>query len=258
MDSRCPEHRAVAIQQLGGDPVMNLGLYLVTAAVFILMGWMHYRHRNAVKAERAAMFNGCLEMFKAPLVVQDDVNFPVLTGNYRGYEVKLEPIADHVAFRKLPSLWMLITIKAEVPYRGIFDFLMRPQNLEFFSPSSQLEERIEIPKDWPQYAIIRTNRAGEMPPMDKLSKHMGLFEDSKAKELLVTPRGVRIVYQANQAEQRNYRVTRSMAFDSLSLNQELLSSLIDRAIAIHQDLAEEAVHEYTSQQVADHGQYQSV
>ena len=228
---------------------MHLGLILSTCVVVLLISWMHLRHRERVKKNRASMFEACKHVFGDAEIVQDDVNFPVLTGHYRNYPVKLTPIADHVGFRKLPSLWLLITIKAERPSSGIFDFLVRPQNIEFFSPCDQLEHQVSIPAHWPQYALLKTDNPERMPSTDELDKHMSLFDDNKVKELVLTPRGVRIVYQANQAEQSNYRTLRSLSFHDLSVTPELITELLDKAITIHEDLTEKSTHENSARYV---------
>lgn len=211
---------------------------LITCIIGLIMAVMHIRHRQKVKARRAGMFAECQSLLSDVNITQDDVNFPVLTGNYQGFSVKLEPIADHVGYRKLPSLWLLMTVKADIPYQGIFDFLVRPQNIEFFSPNEHLEYQLKPPEHWPQYASLKTDNIEEMPPIELVDKHIALFEDDKTKELLITQKGVRIVYQANQANQSTYRTLRSLAFDDLSLNPERISHLLNTAIAIHQDLTD--------------------
>ena len=225
---------------------MEPTLILAVCAIGLIMTAMHIQHRRRVKARRAAMFDQCKPLLSEVSVSQDDVDFPVLTGRYRGVSVKLEPIADHVGYRKLPSLWLLVTVRGDIPYQGVFDFLVRPQNIEFFSPSEQLEYQLEPPAHWPQYTALKTNDVDTMPPLARLEKHMDLFEDDKAKELLVTPNGVRLVYQANQANQNNYRTLRSLAFDDLVLKPEQVADLLDRAVLLYQDLTEKTDDETTA------------
>ena len=75
-----------------------------------------------------------------------------------------------------------------------------------------------------------------MPPQDRLTPHVAMFEDPRVKELLVTPRGVRIVYQIDQAERAQYMVLRQAQFAEQPLAALLAQRLLDRAIAIHRDL----------------------
>ncbi|WP_425450236.1 hypothetical protein [Virgifigura deserti] len=212
---------------------------LALALTFITVLWlMHRRHRATIKQTRTRFFDACLPLFDSYRVTQDDIDFPVLAGHYRGYRVRLEPIVDHVAVRKLPSLWLLVTVHGEVPYKGIVDLLARPLNTEFFSPSAGLDTAIEIPPGWPPHASLRTNAPEQMPPMHLLTPHIAIFDDPKTKELLVTPRGVRIVYQANQATRAHYLVLRQAEFKDVAVPAALVQRLLDQAIAVHQTLAD--------------------
>jgi hypothetical protein len=74
-----------------------------------------------------------------------------------------------------------------------------------------------------------------------------MFEDPRVKELLVTPRGVRIVYQIDQAERAQYLVLRQAQFADQPLGALLAERLLDRAIAIHRDLAGATTDDPTSQ-----------
>ena len=52
------------------------------------------------------------------------------------------------------------------------------------------------------------------------------------KELVITPRGVRLVYQAAQAERAEYLVLRQAHFTNNKADPALVRTLLDRAIAI--------------------------
>jgi hypothetical protein len=78
-------------------------------------------------------------------VEQNGIDFPLLEGIYEGHRVRLEPVIDHMAVRKLPSLWVKTTLFGELPIGGTIDFLVRPQNTEFYSPSDQLPLTLKIP-----------------------------------------------------------------------------------------------------------------
>ncbi len=209
-------------------------LFLIAMVAVLL--YLNRRDRAHIKASRAAFYDACLPLFKGYQVTQDGLYFPVLTGTYAGYAIQLEAIVDHIVIRKIPSLWLLVTVKAEVPYAGILDFLVRPQNVEFYSPSAKLETRLPIPDTWQQQAWLRTDRAGAIPPLDVVGRHMDYFDDTKAKELVISPRGVRLVYQARQSVRAHYMVLRQVHFDDLVLQPELVRELLDRAVALYEDL----------------------
>jgi cbb3-type cytochrome oxidase subunit 3 len=215
---------------------MRYEILALAVLLVAVLAYMYRRDRRRLRDSRAAMYEDCAYLFDEAQVLQDDVNFPILNGRYQGYRIKLEPIADFMAFRKIPSLWLLATVYCDNPYGGAFDFLIRPQNVEFWSPAWKMETSLSAPPGWPEFAIARTDGRGEVPPLDKLQPHRDMFQDDKVKELLVTPRGVRIVYQADQAERAYYMVLRQLVFTNFRLSPELVTKLLDRAISIHEDL----------------------
>lgn len=217
---------------------MRYEILALAGALAGVLAYMYRRDRRRLRDSRARMYDDCAHLFDgAPRLAQDDVDFPVLEGRYRGYAVKLEPIVDYMAFRKVPSLWLLATVYCDNPSEGAFDFLVRPQNVEFWSPAWKMEISLPLPPGWPDFAIARTDGRGDPPPLDRLQPHGCMFDDPKVKELLVTPRGVRIVYQADQAERAYYMVLRQLVFEGFRLDPLLVTALLDRAIRIHEDLA---------------------
>lgn len=217
-----------------------LALVLVALAVGALI-LMHRRRRQQVRRERAAFFDRCSGLFEAGGSRQDDVDFPVFEGRYRGYSVRLEPIVDHVAVRKLPSLWLLVTLREPLPLAGVTDFLARPLNTEFYSPAINLEHRLATPKGFPDTVQVRTSHPERQPPADRLQSYGALFNDPRMKEIVVGPGGVRLVYQVAEGERAYYMVLRQAEFGEwLSLDPALARGLLDYAIAIHTDLKEAA------------------
>jgi hypothetical protein len=194
-------------------------------AVFALMlaalTYMYWRGRQSIRNKRGAIFDGCLGLFDSYRMSQDGVYFPALEGRYRGYEVQLEPVVDHLAVRKLPSLWLLVTVRGRVRYAGVLDFLVRPLNVEFFSPSATLGIRLPVPSGWPQNAWLRTDQPEGMPPIERIEPHIRFFDDPRAKELLVMPEGVRLVYLAKEGERAHYTVLRQVEFPDPSIPPQL-------------------------------------
>lgn len=221
---------------------MHLQLVILVLTGGCALWYVYWRDREIVRRQRAVMFNAVMPHLEGPRLEQDEVGFPVLCGRYRGHECKIEPIADHVGYRKLPSLWLLVTVKVRIPYAGIFDFLARPENIEFYSPAHSLSCRLAIPASWPQYAMLCSDRPQAMPPVQVMASHMHLFEDERVKELLVTPRGVRIVYLANQGRRSHYLVLRSVTFEDLTISADMVRGMLDAALAVHHDLSEEAAY----------------
>lgn len=220
---------------------MRMELIALAVVFAAILWWIYARDRARIKASRGGLFDGCRDLFESCAIAQDGVDMAVLDGRYRGHDFRILPIIDHVNLRKLPSLWLLVTLRERGPYEGAVDFLVRPQNTEFYSPSSSLPVALEIPPAWPAHATLRTDRRDAMPPLPLIGRHMGFFDDPKAKELLVAPLGVRLVYQADQGRRAHYLVLRQAEFEGLTVAPELLRDLMDRAIALHYDL-QRSVH----------------
>jgi hypothetical protein len=211
----------------------------VLSVLFCAVLWlMYWRNRDRVFGRRAEMFRECLSLMHGYRVVQGDSAFPLLTGNYKGHAVRIEAVPDSLGYRKIPSLWLSVSIVRELRLGGAFDFLVRPQNIEFYSPGERLSHSIEVPPSWPVHASARVDCRDWEPPVALLDQHVrALFADPKAKELMVSPRGARIVYQADQGRRDHYLVLRQPRFESLSVAPALLSRLLDLAVAVCDDLA---------------------
>jgi hypothetical protein len=200
------------------------------------LGWMHRRQRAALKATRRQLFDHVLPLLETYRVTQDAIAHPVLEGRYRGHRIRLEPVVDQMTFRKLPSLWLLVTMYGPVPYRGSLDLLMRARNTEFWSPAASFDHAMTLPAGWPPEASLRSDEPDAMPPQHLLDRHVRLFGDPAMKELLVTPRGVRLVYLLEQAERGTYLVLRQARFAETALPADLARALLEAALAILTDL----------------------
>ena len=188
------------------------------------------------------MFDDIVPLLDGPELEQQGLDYPSLEGYYHGFRVRLRPLDDHLGYRKLPSLWLVATVQRELPVGGVFDFIVRPENLEYYSPSGRLPHAVTVPPGWPQHAWLRTDHPDRMPSVERMAPYIAEFEDPRMKELVVSARGVRFVYQARQADRRRYRILRSTLFEDLRVEPGLVCHLLDRAIAIGDDLAGEAGH----------------
>jgi hypothetical protein len=213
---------------------MTLRVDLLAICLFFgALLWLIWRRdRRRARAVRGAYFEDCRHLLEDEHIHRQGFGFPVLEGRYRGHRVRLEPVVDHMAVRKLPSLWILVSVFGDPPVPGAVDFLVRPQNTEFYSPSARLPVSLPIPADWPRHALLRTDIEEGAPPLELLAPHMHLFADERMKELLLTPRGVRLVYQASQGERAYYMVLRQPEFGPARLPAELARWLLDEAVAI--------------------------
>jgi hypothetical protein len=211
---------------------MTVSLVVLCA---VLIG-TYLAERARLKAQRRALFDDCLTRFDAAEIRQDGVAYPALAGRYRAFDVHVEAIVDHLSFRKLPQLLVRVTLRAPVPWNVVVDVLARPQNTEFYTPWSRLVHDVNRRPGWPAHAAARADTADPLPFADVLDRWMPWFDDANMKELLVTRRGVRLVYRLREAERGPYLLLRQAVFAHPRLDAALAERLLGALVALHQDL----------------------
>jgi hypothetical protein len=212
--------------------------YLVASGAIIVLVMLYRRDRQRIKWRRAHFYDACLDLFESFRVAQEGPNFPALRGNYRGHAVRLDPVVDNMAWRRLPLLWLRVTVLKPNPYGGVLDLLIRPGAVEVFSPSAELDHHLPLPDGWPEQALLCTDQPSLAPPLlDVLAPHMALFSDPYMKELLVTPRGISLVRMIWQASRPHYLVFREIRFEGRHLDPAVARTLLDGAIEISNSLS---------------------
>ncbi|HVJ34716.1 MAG TPA: hypothetical protein VND94_16480 [Terriglobia bacterium] len=217
----------------------NIILLLLVAAAIAALIAIYRRDQRRLRARRSQLFKACHELFAEIQERQDGLGYPTLTGLYRGRRFHIDAVIDHIAVRKVPSLWLRVSLLAERPHLATLDILMRPQNVEFYSPANDLPHRIEVPEGWPSEAVLHSDDPERMLSLQVVTPHLDFFRQPQAKEMLITPKGLRLVYQASQADKLHYQVLRQANFALPVLAPALLRDLMDRLIAL--DLAIDAV-----------------
>lgn len=159
-----------------------------------------------------------------------------LVGRYRDLPTQVQTVVDTLAVRKLPSLWLMVTIPEPLPLTATFDLMMRPSGPTSFSNFDHLPDIMERPADFPEQAVLRTDDARHVLPTHVLAPHLEPFFNPRAKELLVTPKGIRMVIQLAEADRARYGVFRQAEFGEVSLAPALLQDVLDRLIAMRQSI----------------------
>jgi hypothetical protein len=192
---------------------------------------LYVRDGAREKRRRGGWFVDVLPLLDSYRVVQHGTGWPVLTGRYRGVEVRLEPVLDDMAWRKLPSLWLKATILAPNPARGTLGLLVRARGGEFYSPTAEMTHCLSLPATFPSDAMLCSDCV-LTAPLHAVESQIDAFGDPRMKELVITPKGVRLVYQVAQGERADYLVLRQARFAQGKGDATLVKSLLDRANAI--------------------------
>ncbi|HEY4163826.1 MAG TPA: hypothetical protein VGM59_12245 [Dongiaceae bacterium] len=214
-------------------PLEILAAILVAIAVLV---WIYRRDRRRFEVERAMLFDDVRGLLGDAEIIRAPGEYPKLRGKYRGHDIAIDAVVDHIAVRKLPSLWLRVTALAPIPFAGTCDILARAHNVEFFSPSIDLNHGVLRPAHWPDHLTIKTDDPATMPPQALLDAHIGAFGDERMKELLITSRGVRLVRQVAQGSRAEYMVLRQALFGPVVVERSLLAGMLDAVIGLADDL----------------------
>ena len=214
---------------------MNIAVVLI-AVVMLATMYRKYRHAVRYRVEaRGRLFDECCILLQQAQQSQDRAGLPVLHGNYAGYKVSLSVVEDTLGWRKVPPLWLLIKVEGNGLSSGTLDYIVRPTNNEFYSPSWQWDGVLTIPPTWPQHAILKYQQQSVdltlletfVPP---------LFADANMKELLLTPNMVRLTYMVKQAERGEYLIMRNAIYENTPIAKIAVERLLKQAIAIRESV----------------------
>ncbi|WP_256749876.1 hypothetical protein [Mesorhizobium sp. Mes31] len=202
----------------------------IVLALVLHLAWLARASRNKASVALA------VEQANIRTVIADAANVSdgtagVITweGSWNGWRVQIRTIVDTLATRKLPARWLSVSITEKVAVPGTFDMMMRPGSPTTFSNFHHLDHSLPKSSALPAEAVVRTDRKGVRFPQEIIADHLGVFCEGRAKELLITPNGVRIVWLLAEAERARYGVFRQAEFGDATLDPALIERLLESA-----------------------------
>lgn len=207
----------------------------MAAGIAVLAG-QTLRAGQARRAERGGYFDLCAEALDQPRRGKGSGGFPRLAGRYGGVEFDLQAVPDTLTFRKLPALWVLVTLPAPLPLGATLDLMIRPTGVEPFSHFHNLPDQISAPPGFPEDCALRTDAPAMLLPESTLAPHLGLFADECVKELVLSPKGLRIVFLAEEANRGRYLIFRDAELGRTPLPFACIHPHLDRLLALRRDL----------------------
>ncbi|MER8488067.1 hypothetical protein NKI51_04180 [Mesorhizobium australicum] len=199
----------------------------IVLALVLHLAWQARRSRDRASASLAADEAG-IRAIVADAENVSDGTAGVITweGSWNGQRVQVRTIVDTLATRKLPARWLSVSITEKVSVPAIFDMMMRPGSPTTFSNFDHLQHTLPKAPGFPAEAVLRTDRRGTRFPQGIIADHMEPFSEGRAKELLITPNGVRIVWLLAEAERARYGVFRQAAFGDTRIDSALIERLL--------------------------------
>ncbi|PZQ13562.1 MAG: hypothetical protein DI565_13520 [Ancylobacter novellus] len=193
------------------------------------------------RARRLKTLDDCGALLEAARPGRAPSGYGVLRGHFAGRPAALTPIAEAMAFRRLPQLWIAAALRAG-PFEGSLEILRRPTGAEFYAGGDGLPLRLPPPPSWPRDARVKCDRAGAAlaPRLERLLAEA--FTDPRVKAVGVGPGGVRVVRQAAQGDAGAYRIFRDSRFASPRVAPEAAQAALTLAQAVAEALEQDEAH----------------
>ncbi|WP_374375654.1 hypothetical protein [Tabrizicola sp.] len=216
------------------SPLIPLGLAF--AALGLWLAFTLFRESRTRRATRAAYFDAAKPLFDGGETRVQPTGFPRMTGRRAGLAFDLQAIPDTLTFRKLPALWVLVTLPEPLPLEATLDLMARPSGHEPFTRFAALPQSLPTPPELPKDIAIRSDDARRIPSADLVARHADLFADPLVKELVLSPKGLRIVILAEEADRGRFLIFREAEMGRTPLSRARLLPLLDRLVALRDDI----------------------
>ncbi len=214
---------------------------LIAAGFAVLLLWLLRANWHAARSRstaRAGYFAAVTPLFDRVTTRPTPTGFSRMTGHVGPDGFDLQALLDSLTFRKLPALWVMVSLPVPLPLRATLDIMARPTGQEPFSHFSQLPQSLPCPDSLPPGTGLRSDDATAVPALEQLAPHLGIFADPKVKELLISPKGLRLVILGDEADRGRYLIFRDGEVGQQPLPPARLLPLLDALRALRDDLTD--------------------
>ncbi len=220
----------------------------IYAAVAVVVAYFIIK-RTMAKAERQRqipnqLFAEVSKLFaNFEIKAGESLGSHILNGIYKDQQFEIKTITDTLNTRKLPSLWLMITLKSSMPITHTLDMMLRPAGPTTFSNFDFLPTILSTPPGFPEQAVLHSEE--DRPPFDLnlLRPLLIYFKNPRAKEFLATPNGLRLVTQLREAERARYLVAREARFESTTIDANETRHALELLLALENDLQQRHAHD---------------
>ena len=201
------------------------------------------------RVDRAACLNPLLPLLADPRMRLEPSGLPRLAGRLAGHTVDVQVVSDALAFRKLPALWLLVTLTEPQPLAGETRIMMRPSGLEPFSIFDKLPAETAPPPGFPPHCVVRTTARDHLPPAHIMAALARLLEDPALKEIVLSPAGLRLVRLVEEAPKGAYLLFRESDLGRSPVSAAMVQPMLDTLHELAQELAGAAARQVTRSHV---------
>ena len=212
---------------LGMSPAGMGLLLLCMLGVAVVAALARKELRNDLR-QRSALLDAAAGLLENPSVTVGGDGYPRLQGTCSGgHRVSLEVVPDSLVPRRLPQLWLQLTLlKPEAAPRPSIGVLARPIGTEFYSRVLGLPDMIapSFAVDFP--LLMRGRGASEAAIQRTSGLFRTLFADPELKEIVITPRGAGTVRRIAEGERGAHVLYRQMRFPVTQVSPEFVRNAL--------------------------------
>jgi hypothetical protein len=208
---------------------MTAGFVFGLIAFAAMLATLALREHRRALAARRSLLDCCSGVLDDERLTAGGDGFPVLEGRAHGRQIKATLIPDTMVVRRLPQLWLSVTLKQRIPISPTLSILARHTGCEFYASTLDLPQRIDPPAEFPLDVLIRGD--GERASMlcQQLAPTLAqMLKDARVKEIILAPGGVRIVRQVAEGRRGEHLLLRQAVFDVREIPRtEFIQALTD-------------------------------
>lgn len=218
----------------------SLALILFAAAAIAVLTAIALRDRRRLNLQRHHLLDAAAGILHDSRLRTAPDGFPVMDGSLSdGRRIRIELIADTLVCRRLPQLWLKLTLAEDrLQKRPSIGALSRPTGAEFYSMVHDLPEWL-MPPETSTSILLRGDGAATPAEIKQASSvFQALFRNPTVKEAVITPRGVRLIRQVAEGDRGAHLVLRQVRFPINEVPAELIRTAIAEAMLLSETLAE--------------------
>jgi hypothetical protein len=200
---------------------------MTASAIATAIGCLAIRDHRRQRAQRRGLFNKCRDVLTNARISFGDDDFPSLEGSHEQYALRADLIPDTMTIRRLPQLWLCVTLFNKRPGRPEFAVLVRPSGNDFFSLTQRFHHRLNPTSGMPWEVLVRGDGDGAQALLQSLAQPLAeLLSDPRTKEVAITERGLRIIRQAAEGQRGEHLLLRQAVFDDAGVSAFDLETIV--------------------------------
>ncbi|MGL4396315.1 MAG: hypothetical protein ACRCS9_07245, partial [Hyphomicrobium sp.] len=203
-------------------------VFAAGAAGTTVLALMARHDRLVAREKRRRIFADVLDRFDDGQISFDGSGLAELKGRAGGLDLHLTLIPDTMTIRRLPQLWLSVTALRPMSIAGAgVAILVRPSGADFYSLTERMDVRFDPPPALPWEVLVRGESNAAKTTLDAITPVAArLLADPKIKEVAVTSRGARLIWQLAEGRRGQHLLLRQADFGDAVLELADLDRLM--------------------------------